>query len=154
MKLHGRRAGLEPAAQGGKRLTFHCEVSGDRTLVIRVSSKHLYPLSHLASPSLLPWIPDPPASISQELGSQVYTSCGDFPLQLLVGTGSHHVTQAGRKPTRAVLPLPPKYRALQPRTATLYYPLPKHRVPKDPFGSPVHLKNLEWYPALGSTQQL
>lgn len=56
MKLHGRRAGLEPAAQGGKRLTFHCEVSGDRTLVIRVSSKHLYPLSHLASPSLLPWI--------------------------------------------------------------------------------------------------
>lgn len=31
MKLRGRRAGLEPAAQGGNSLTVHCEVSGDRT---------------------------------------------------------------------------------------------------------------------------
>lgn len=42
-------------------------------------------LSHLASPLPPPWIPDPPASISQELGSQVCTSCGDFPFQLLLG---------------------------------------------------------------------
>lgn len=54
-------------------------------------------------------------------GHRYIPPCGDFPLQLLAGTGSRHVTQAGLKPTRAVLPSPPKCRALQPRTATLYF---------------------------------